>query len=279
MPETVSIAGLGKIARFHVQALEETEGVEVISGADVDPSITIDYNGQLLPVYDSIERLLDDHPETIIVATPTRTHYETCQRIISSNWRPRRLVIEKPLAASLSEVAEVLTAAEREIDIAVVYHAAHAPEVLWACMQAERWSSMFGAFVQYEASFADPYREMDREKRDTVYGNSWLDSGINALSVALRFLRLESVTSVSSILGAGSTYEAQVIFHSDERECQGIIHTTWDVDEAAKTSTFLFKSGAKLALNHQRISGTLSQGDEILERFAYEGDKPRLELQ
>lgn len=278
MTETVAIVGLGRIARYHVQALEEMEGVELIGGADVSPSKRIEYNGRMLPVYDSIERLLDDQPATVIVATPTRNHYETCRRIISSVWRPRRLVIEKPLATTLSEVVEVLTATGHEMDIAVVYHAAHAPEVLWASVQAEQWSSAFGAVVSYEASFADPYSDMDREQRDSVYGNSWLDSGINALSVALRFLRLESIRSVSSIVNMVSTYEADVIFQSGNQEGRGIIHTTWDVDEAAKRSEFSFKSGAKLTLDHQGVRGMLLQGDEVLDSFAYKGDQPRLAL-
>jgi predicted dehydrogenase len=41
MDETVGIVGLGAIAKLHVQALEQIEGVEVIGGTDIDPGRTL----------------------------------------------------------------------------------------------------------------------------------------------------------------------------------------------------------------------------------------------
>jgi prephenate dehydrogenase len=93
MGETVGIVGLGAIAKLHVQALEQIEGVEVIGGTDVDPGRTLSYMGQQLPVYTNIDDLLDRSLSAVIVATPTPTYCDIYGKLASRDNQPRRVVI------------------------------------------------------------------------------------------------------------------------------------------------------------------------------------------
>lgn len=276
MGETVGIVGLGVIAKLHVQALEQIEGVEVIGGTDVDPGRTLSYMGQQLPVYANIDDLLDRSPSAVIVATPTPTHYDIYRKLASHDNRPRRVVIEKPLGSSLEQVDNILGSGN-DMDVIGVYHAASAPEVLWAVENALPWQERYGAFSGYMASFADPYQDRG-SSHNQVYVNSWLDSGINALSVACRFLQLTAVDQLTILDERNSTFEASVRFLSNGIESAGTIRTSWDVSVPAKQSILRLGEETHLHLNHQHVSGSLRHRDQILQEFKYTGSIPRLQL-
>jgi hypothetical protein len=276
MGETVGIVGLGMIATLHVQALEQIEGIEVIGGTDVDAGRTLSYRGQRLPVCTNIDDLLDRSPSVIIVATPTPTHYEIYRKLASHDNRPRRVMIEKPLGSSLKQVDDILGSGEG-MGVIGIYHAAHAPEVLWAMENTLPWQEKYGAFSGYVASFADPYRERGRA-HGQVYVSSWLDSGINALSVAHRFLRLTAVDQLAVPDERGSTFAVSVRFLSNGMESAGIIRTSWDVPVPAKQSILRLGEETHLHLDHQHVSGSLRHRGRILEEFKYTGTVPRLQL-
>jgi hypothetical protein len=276
MGETVGIIGLGMIAKLHVQALEQIRGVEVIGGTDIDTGRTLSYMGQPLPVYINIDDLLDRSPSAVIVATPTPTHYDIYRKLVSRDRRPRRVLIEKPLGSSLEQV-ENLFGSDSGTQVIGVYHAAHAPEVLWAMENARSWQQTYGSFSGYEASFADPYRDRGNA-HGQVYVNSWLDSGINALSVGYRFLQLTAVDQLSILDERSSTFAASVRFQSNGMESVGVIRTSWDASVPAKQSTLHFGREVHLYLDHQNVSGSLRHGDRVLEEFKYTGNTPRLQL-
>ena len=275
MGETVGIVGLGTIAKLHVQALEQIEGVNVIGGCDVGAGRTLRYMGQQLPVYNNIDDLLDRSPTAVIVATPTPTHHGIYKRLAAHSKRPRRVIIEKPLASTLEQVGDILSAGEG-IDVIGIYHAAHAPEVLWAMEKALSWQETYGAFSGYMASFADSYRE--RESAHQVYVSSWLDSGINALSAAYRFLQLTAVDQLTILDERSSTFGASVRFLSNGMESAGIIRTSWDVSLPAKQSILRLGEATHLYLDHQQVCGSLWHRDLKLDEFKYAGPVPRLQL-
>ncbi len=276
MGETIGIVGLGMIAKLHVQALEQIEGVEVIGGTDVEAGRTLSYKGRQLPVYTNIDDLLDRAPSTVIVATPTPTHHDIYRKLAAHRKRPPRVMIEKPLGSSLDQVDDILGSAEG-MDVIGVYHAAHAPEVLWAMENALPWQEAYGAFSGYVASFADPYRDRG-SAHGHVYVNSWLDSGINALSAAYRFLGLTAVDRLTMLGERSSTFAASVRFLSNGTERAGMIRTSWDVSVPEKLSILRLGEETHLYLDHQHVSGSLRRRDRIVEEFNYTGIVPRLQL-
>lgn len=180
------------------------------------------------------------------------------------------------MAVALDDVMALLDAGTDRTQVSCVYHAAHAPEVVWAVDRASGWVSRFGQITRFEMSFADPYRKLADTVRDRVYVSSWLDSGINALSVALRFVQLLRTESLVRLDVGDSTFAATVSFASDGHTGTGSISTTWDVDSPAKHSTFWFASGARLDLDHQQVTAQLTTGDSVWESYQYSGDMSRL---
>src|SRR5689334_10967772 len=110
--ERLALVGLGKIAEFHLRALQTpplATAVEVVGGFDVDLAKTPVYCGRPLPRFESVDDLLAQEPTVVIVGTPTTDHYRTCMEILASPHRPRRLVVEKPISGSRAEVEELLS--------------------------------------------------------------------------------------------------------------------------------------------------------------------------
>jgi hypothetical protein len=275
MTDTVGIVGLGMIARFHTEALEQLPNVDVVGGVDVDSDRTLTYRGEYRPVYGSVDELADLSPSTIIIATPTPTHYEICARILAQNDPPGLLIVEKPIGSSLEQVEDLL-GQKASTDVIGVYHAAHAPEVLWAASKIQQWRERFGAITSYSASFGDSYRDLDA-RYDRVYVNSWIDSGVNALSIAIRFVRLTAVDELVLMSQRGSTFRAAVRFRVDHADRVGDIGTTWDVTAPAKHSAFGMADNVRLYLDHQAMRGVLRRGAETVDEFSYTGDRQRLQ--
>lgn len=276
MGETVGIVGIGMIAKLQVQALEHIGGVELIGGADVNAGRTLSYMGQHLPVYSNIDDLLDRSPSAVIVATPTPAHYDIFRKVAAHDKRPRRLIIEKPLGSSLEQVDKILSS-DDGMDVIGIYHAAHAPEVLWAMDNAFSWQEAYGAFSGYEASFADPYQDKG-STHGQVYVNSWLDSGINALSVGYRFLNLTAVDQLTILDERSSSFEASVRFLDNDIDRAGTVRTSWAVSVAAKQSVLRLGEQTHLYLDHQHVSGALRYQGALVDGFKYTGNIPRLQL-
>ena len=163
------------------------------------------------------------------------------------------------------------------MEVIGLYHAAHAPEVLWAMDHALAWQETYGAFSGYVASFADPYRERGRA-HNQVYVNSWVDSGINALSAAYRFLQLTAIDQLAVLDEQDSTFRASVRFRSNGRENAGTIETSWAVPVPAKHTILRLGEATHLYLDHQLATGHLRHGDTVREEFAYTGTVPRLQM-
>ena len=277
MGERVAVVGIGRVSRFHVEALEMIDGVEVVGGFDVDPEKRLTLRGRKYPAFASLERLLSVDPTTVIVATPTASHSDTCSALLAGGAPPARLLVEKPVGTSLRQVEKLLATPPEKTEVMAIYHAAHAPEVLWAMENVAQWQATHGPVVGYETTFADPYRGLDRAQRESLV-DSWLDSGINALSIALRFVALQDVHNVRCSGPDDSAHQTEILFGSASRVRSGSIRTSWDVDSAEKHTAIRFESGAILRLDHQNICGSIGGAGRTLGSFAYRGDTPRLTL-
>ncbi len=276
--ERVAFAGLGRISRHHLEALEPIAGIDVVGGCDPAPGRRLVFRGAGRPVFASPDELAALAPTTVVVATPTAVHHETCVRILSWPERPARLLVEKPMASSLEQVEELSARSGALTEISVLYHAAYAPEVLWALARKDEWIAEHGRITGYESSFADPYRDLDPDIREKSHVSSWLDSGINALSVAQRFVSLIGVERLVRAGSGPSVYQAELGFRSGPDTGRLRLRTSWDVPVAAKSSELVLESGAEILLDHQAVTGVVRHRGAVLDSFEYRGDVARLTL-
>lgn len=151
------------------------------------------------------------------------------------------------------------------------------PEVNWAVEVARASAGILGPPVAIEAAFADPYQD-EPESARSRFCNSWIDSGINALSVVNRFAEPRERTSLRQLSGdSESVFEARVTCGKDDRVVEALFLTSWHVSDAAKTTRIRYASGAELVMDHTAVAGYLVQDGAIGAVFGSDRSVPRRE--
>ena len=102
-----SLLGYGHIGRVHKQAIEDTEGAELVSIIDMNLQ-----NEDLgIKTYTTLESFLSTDTETdvVIIATPNGLHREHAIRCLNAG---KHVLIEKPIALNAERAQEILTVAK-----------------------------------------------------------------------------------------------------------------------------------------------------------------------
>lgn len=128
MTYTAGVIGLSWVGKWHRDALESVDGIEVTAIADVDEAAleTCGDEWEIPP-----ERRYSDHTtllatedlDVVTVATPTFLHNQHVLDAARSSAAPDVVWVEKPIAGSVSEADEMLDAcADADVEL-VVNHA------------------------------------------------------------------------------------------------------------------------------------------------------------
>ncbi len=106
----VGVIGAGHLGKIHARLLPEIEGIELVGIADPSPMVQRDLIEKTsVPVISDYKRLVDQ-VDAAIVATPTRSHFEIADYLLS---RSVHVLLEKPMtdcpyqAKQLVELAEL----------------------------------------------------------------------------------------------------------------------------------------------------------------------------
>ena len=130
--------------------------------------------------------------------------------------------------------------------------------------------------------FADPYYD-DFERAAATLGNSWLDSGINALSVLARFATIDERESLRSIgTERQSIFEARLACHDGSapnvgRPAQALLVTSWHAADGAKTTRLRYASGLELLMDHTAVAAYLLRDGRVESAFGADRSIPRRE--
>src|SRR5690606_9116296 len=103
-----SILGLGHIGRIHKNAIELTEGAELISiidTQDIEPESGV-------KTYHTLEKFLLEDKETdiVVIATPNGLHRDHAIRCLKAG---KHVLIEKPIALNPKDAKEIIEVAEK----------------------------------------------------------------------------------------------------------------------------------------------------------------------
>src|SRR5439155_11412353 len=162
----------------------------------------------------------------LVVATPAATHIAVCAEAMALGTLAPRILVEKFLAATSSDVERLLASAEAYGGgFAALYHFRYAPEVLWAWRRMPELLGAHGAVVRIACSFFDPYIRMDLERR-RGYLSSWIDTGINALSLVDLLVDLRGTRTPDRLADGLDTWRAVIEFESGGRPGTGAILTS-----------------------------------------------------
>jgi hypothetical protein len=162
-------------------------------------------------------------------------------------------MIDKPMAATRDGYTQIRRVPGGS-GVRVLFHTAFAPEVLWAIERMVRWRDQHGRIVKVVCDFNDPNAGA-AEARAAVLADSWSDSGINALSVVARFVRLDRLAEA---VGTKPLHvHANFAMHDGRLEGQALIETTWTPSSSRKTTALRFEDGTAITLDHQHTTVTV----------------------
>lgn len=192
----LGIVGIGTIFKYQLQSLKKQNDIELIALCDRDKHKVL-YESEKLGVlaYHNIDQMLvNDEIDATLVSTPTQTHYAIGLKVVNAG---KHLMLEKPATVRMDELSDLYEAARRNrVKIIVLYHAAFAKDLLWFKEIYEKeLIHTLGPITEMECNFYDPYIMNGHLCPNALsLVGSWVDSGINCLSVVARLVDPLSIT-------------------------------------------------------------------------------------
>lgn len=266
------------MAKSHLRVLEEHSEVQSVAGVDPNSSGPLVFRGTEAPVYASLDEAQTECvPKAVVVAVPTPHHMPVTKDVLEM-FPVADLFVEKPLADNWDDARHLFDRGEsRSSRFEVLYHMAFAPEVLWARRLAGQHANSWGRLEHVECWFSDAYAK-DIERASTTLGNSWLDSGINALSVLQWFADVRDILEFRELDHEFRTYEAIVSCVEAGHEARGNIVTSWGVTEGTRETRLRYSNSVDVVIDHAAVAGRVLVEGRVHHLFGTDGTTPRREL-
>ena len=277
----VGIIGLGHVATHQIAAIDDSKDFQLTAGCDPDRARLALLDGSVSAYTDAGEMLQRSDLDVIVVASPNRLHVpHGLQVMAAGKW----LFMEKPLAQT-QEQFDLFDGKRQEYagHCTLALHAAFGVEVEWFienCREADD-----AKLTSFEAEFYDPYfSDGQVEQRALSLGGSWMDSGINALSVICRLISPDDLVICDSRMTRVEGSECSEVsgavdfqFLQSKVRGDGAIQTSWTTGRNKKLTTLGFDDGdRKIILDHsaQQVILREQQHDQLL--FSCDNGLPRL---
>jgi scyllo-inositol 2-dehydrogenase (NADP+) len=154
----MGVLGLGRMGQVHCRLISECGGLQLVAGSSGSAQLrkSVEERFGIRTYADHQALLRDPQVAWIVIATTTDRHREWALRAIQAG---KSLIIEKPIALTFQEAAEIISAAERAGVRLTVYN-------------SRRWDADF-LFVRRlltEGSLGEMYRI---ESRYTNFDRGW----------------------------------------------------------------------------------------------------------
>jgi len=200
-PVRTAVVGVGHLGRHHLRWLDELPESELVGLYDIDTEKGRKYSGQYnVTAFDSLAQLAEQ-VEAVSVVVPTTAHYEVASFLIE---RGIHCLIEKPIAASLTEAERLKTLAEQKEVTVTVGH-------------IERFNPAITALREYDIrpSFIEAHRLAPFDPRGTDVAVV-LDLMIHDIDLALMFIQAPvtdiQASAVAVVSGQADIANARLTF-------------------------------------------------------------------
>lgn len=284
----IGILGLGHIGYYHITALQNLSEYQLIAACDLNPELQKLLSEDVTFYTNVNEFLANEQLETVIIATPNLTHFELGCSAFKAG---KNIIMEKPAAMSMEkfDILNGLFKKNSSLHIYYAFHAAKAFEVTWFkkyYLQHDNLKNL-GPITSFSCTFYDPYWENGQINKKAIHlGNSWIDSGVNALSVLSEFINPDDlcVVAMSETSLSSKVQKIQALVHFDfpvlenQHSGMGIVNTNWTMGiNLKKTYLYFAYSGSCIELDHSNQKILLNSGGnkkKLLYDFSESG--PRL---
>jgi D-galactose 1-dehydrogenase len=279
----IGIVGLGHIAVHQAAALRESNRFELIAACDTDAS-QFSVLGESVQTFEDIEDFLDQSElDVIVVSSPNRLHIEHGIKVMESG---KWLLMEKPLAETRTDFQRFAEQKNQlSANCSLALHAAFGVETEWFFNQCDRTEFGCNDVSSFSSQFYDPYfSDGVLESRANSLGGSWMDSGINALSVICRLIDPSDLKILDSrmtrVRSSGCTEAQGTVdfeFRRNSTLGHGSIDTNWTLGRDKKqTRLFIAQEGRQIVLDHSAQQVIIHGRDGEQQIFHCDNDRPRL---
>lgn len=269
----IGIIGYGTIATSYIKVLQHLSEYYTLCGIyDID---TTKAKKELshVNIYESITTFLESDIDTIIISTPIHTHFKIASQCIKAF---KHVIIEKPATISLEELDTLFELAnDYNVKFYVAFHSSFAVDIEWYLANQNLLNPSYRLenIQQIESGFYDPYTQNGNliEDRIALCG-SYIDSGVNILSVCNRLVSLDNFTTQFHTVKQdinNVVYSSQTTYSNDIQTI--VMHTGWDKGLNQKRTLLTFKNtDHTLLLDHTAQKVILSSDGK--ESILFEED-------
>lgn len=256
----MGIIGLGHVYEYQRQALDTIEAIHIKAICDIDEERARAEAYSLgTSCYTDYDELIQNKEiDAVLVSTPVNTHYEIARNALAAK---KHVLIEKPATLDIRQLIDLQEIATTNgVNMVVAFHASFAKDLLW--FKEEYDNELYeelGPIVGMDCQFLDPYinNGVVENKALSLVG-SWIDSGVNALSVVSRLIDPRYIYLKGKLLINRESYatpniSATVIYNyvlENQQSCEIAIKTDWTVNKNLKFSVLYFEDNKKIILQH-----------------------------
>jgi predicted dehydrogenase len=266
----LALIGLGQVSRNQLAAIARTHGVRLVDAHDLasEKSEVLGNNVRFHPTLNALLKHSD--ADLFIISTPSETHFEISRKLLKNG---RAILIEKPACISLEELdslEELAQSTGKFVNVAL--QACFGLEVQWWLEHRNDPEYGLGELIGFDSGWFDPYivhGKMEPSARGLL--GSWVDGGLNALSVVGTFIDAKNLTTNETILSLAPEYDGKDVrgkatfnFPLKNGKGCGSIETNWTLGLDRKV-TRLTHEGGDIILHHSKESVFLCRkGNRIL---------------
>lgn len=282
----IGIIGLGEISRHQIEALKLLrDKYKIVALCDLKRRNAESYSdsisqifGSYPKIYDTSEQFISDNEiETVLISTPPSSHFQlTCDCLENH----KNVILEKPAVLKLEELDFMYKKAdENGRYLYIAYHAAFGMEMIW--WEKNHKKLNLGKIRKIKCRFYDTYMVQNEimESRK-VLGGSFLDSGVNALSICSELISLNDF----ELEGVRKKETKENIEYSDthifnDSKCKIVINTSWERNLNSKSSCLEFTDNdITVKIEHTKQSVILMTNNNAEVIYEY-SELPRLTVQ
>ncbi len=275
----IGIIGMGRVYDYQIEAIRDLKEIVVPAVCDIDEEKIIK-KPERARFYKNFHKMIKEEKlDAVVISLPNILHYEVAKVCLEEGLN---VLIEKPAVLDIQEFKNLVKISREKGAVFVVsLHYYFAKEVQWFKRKyEEEMKKELGEITFFRSGFFDPYIENGKLKSFAKSLNgSWIDSGINALSVIGRFIKDLKISEsrLNFIKEINRDGDTQAVVHFDfDSFGYGLIETGWVYGINCKLSRYRFENPKKeIILNHSKQQVILKEGNEnqIIADFSKTGNR------
>ena len=187
--KNVGIIGLGTITEYYLAGLKCSSVLKLKAVCDtLINSVSKKYYEEYPFYLDYQDMIQKENLDYIIISTPPKSHFEIAKYALENNVN---VIVEKPATTNLEDLEYLINLAkEKNLIFEVMYHWQNGSEVI-------KFNELYdkNKITKISTTVLDPYSsdEINIDDAKVKLLGTWIDSGVNILSMIKMWLPFESL--------------------------------------------------------------------------------------